>query len=79
MKLSVYSLKKVLFKGEAAQITCKTEVGEITILNNHQPIIGLLAKGTMRIIDGEAREHFLPVVSGFLEVKPSNETRLIIE
>ncbi len=79
MKLSVYSLKKVLFQGEARLLNCKTVTGEITILNNHETLITVLSAGTLRIIDNKQEEHFFPIKSGFLEVREGNEVRCIIE
>ena len=79
MKLSVYSLKKVLFDGEAELLNCKTIVGEITVLNNHEAYIGVLTKGTMKIVDSGKKENFFPIKSGFLEVSENNEVRCIVE
>jgi len=86
MKLSVYSLKQILFQGEAISLNCKTVAGEITVLDNHETFIGVLAAGVMKIIEnppsqssGVAKEHFFPIKSGFLEVRPNNEVRCIVE
>jgi len=89
MKLSIYSLKNILFQGEASLLNCKTIMGEITVLNNHEPLITVLSAGVIRIKAaspaGEAslaqngREQFFPIKSGFLEVKSDNEVRCIIE
>ena len=79
MKLSIYSLRKVLFAGEASLLNCKTIVGEITVLNNHENYIGVLTKGVAKVIDDGKKEHFFEVKSGFLEVRDGNEVRCIIE
>jgi len=79
MKLSIYSLKKVLFQGEASLLNCKTESGEITILDNHEKLITALSVGAMKIIDVSKKEQFFPVKSGFLEVKSGNEVRCIVD
>lgn len=79
MKLSVFSLKKILFQGEASFLNCKTAMGEVTILDDHHPLIGIIKEGAIRIIDSSKEEHFFPVKSGFLEVRPNNETRCIVE
>lgn len=79
MKLSVYSLKKILFQGEGELLNCKTMAGEITILDHHQTFIGVLTAGTMKIIDKDKRENFFPVKSGFIEVRRNNEVRCIVE
>lgn len=79
MKLSVYSLKKVIFQGDAKELNCKTAVGEITILDNHEPYMTAMAQGTAKIVDEQNKDHFFEVSSGFLEVKPENEVRCIVK
>ena len=78
MKLSVYSLKKILFQGNAEFLNCKTMAGEITVLDNHEPYIGVLTKGVAKIVDEGKKEHFFPVKSGFLQIDKKNEVRCII-
>ena len=79
MKLSIYSLKKILFQGNAKSLNCKTMMGEITVLDNHEAFIGVLTVGVAKIIDQEQKEHFFPVKSGFLQVSNNNEVRCIVE
>jgi F0F1-type ATP synthase epsilon subunit len=85
MKLSVYSLKNILFQGSASSLNCNTEAGEITVLDHHEALISVLAEGTIKIIDENKKEQFFPIKSGFLEVlpaqagKPDNEVRCIVE
>ena len=79
MKLSVYSLKKILFQGSAESLNCKTMVGEITILDNHESYIGVMTGGVAKIVDETKKEHFFEVKSGFLQVSKNNEVRCIIE
>ena len=78
MKLNVYSLQKVLFKGEAKSINCKTANGEITILDHHLPIISILAPGVMKIVDSDNKDAYIPVRSGFLEVRSGNEAHFLV-
>jgi len=79
MKLLVYSLEKILYSGNAKSVNCKTRAGEITVLDNHEPLISALSEGVMKIQDQDQKEHFVQVKSGFLEVKYDNEVRCIIE
>ena len=79
MQVGVYSLDKVLFHGEASEVNCNTERGEITILDHHAPLISILAKGTMKIIDKDRKAHYVPVNSGFLEVRDGNQARILVE
>ena len=79
MQLGIYSLEKVLYHGEAIEVNCRTKSGEITILDHHEPIISILAPGTVKIITNDRQEYFLPVSSGFLEVNSRNEAKLLVE
>ena len=79
MKLSIYSLKKIIYQGEVNLLNCQTALGEITILNRHKPLISVLKKGVVRIKDQNNQENYFQVSSGFLEVKSSNEARLLVE
>ncbi len=69
MKLSIYSLKNILFQGDASLLNCQTTMGEITVLDKHETLITVLAPGIIKIIDENKKEHFFPIKSGFLEVK----------
>jgi len=85
MKLSIYSLKNILFQGSATSLNCQTVMGEITVLDNHEALISVLSAGVVKIIDENKREQNFPIKSGFLEVlpaqagKPGNEVRCIVE
>jgi F-type H+-transporting ATPase subunit epsilon len=79
MKLGVYSLQKVLFQGDAKSVSCNTRSGEITILDHHEPLISLLAEGTIKIIDTEGKEVYIPVSSGFLEVDFGSQAKILVE
>jgi F-type H+-transporting ATPase subunit epsilon len=78
MKLRVYSLKEVLFEGEAKALNLKTEIGEITILDHHRPLITVLKEGPVKITLVGGEEKFLKSAGGFLEVKPGNEVSVLI-
>ncbi len=79
MKLSIFSLKKILFQGEAQSLNCKTMQGEITVLDHHETLITNLTSGVIKVVDTQSKEHFFEITSGFLEVKPTNEVRAIVE
>ena len=79
MKLSVYSLKNILFQGEASLLNCNTPLGQITILDNHETLITELSAGPIKISAKDGKDHIFPVRSGFLEVRPGNEVRCIVE
>lgn len=79
MKLSIYSLKKILFAGEAKLLNCQTMAGEITVLDNHENLIGVLTPGVMKVVDQQKQDHFFEITSGFLEVRQGNEVRCMVD
>ena len=79
MRLSVYSLKKTLFDGDAKSVNCKTAVGEITILDHHKPLISMLTPGVAKIVDENSKEHFANIQSGFLKVQERNRVTLLVD
>lgn len=79
MQVGIFSLQKTLFTGEAVSLNCKTENGEITVLNHHRPLVSALVKGVITVTDTASKEHFIPVSSGFLEMTSLNEAKLIVE
>lgn len=79
MKLSIFSLRKILFQGDARSINAKTASGEITVLDHHRPFISVLEKGVVKIVDNMNKECYIQVRSGFLEVNPENQARLLVD
>ena len=79
MKVSIYTLKNILFQGKASLLNCNTSAGQITVLDNHEPLITALDKGVIKLVDENKKEQFFQVSSGFLEVKSGSEVRCIVE
>lgn len=73
MKVSVYSIQEKLYEGEAEKILAKTPLGEITVLDNHLPIISSVVGPELIIVDREKKESKIALSSGFLEVRPNSE------
>jgi F-type H+-transporting ATPase subunit epsilon len=79
MHIGVYSLQKVLYQGDVESINCKTADGEITVLDHHRPLISILKKGVLKIVDREKKEHYIPIASGLLEVRSGDEAKFLVE
>ena len=55
-KLQIITPEKTFFDGETEQIIVRTTVGDVGILNGHEPYCAALGIGQMRVmIDGEFR------------------------
>ena len=91
MRVEIYSLQRILFEGDAKSVNCKTAKGELTILEDHEPIISMLEAGPIKILpasgagaagghgaDGHGEEIFA-AKGGFMEVTPQHTVRLLVE
>jgi len=78
MKLSIYSLKRILFQDEASSLNCKTVMGEVTVLDHHRPLISTLTEGTLAIVGSGGKEEYYPVKGGFLNVGTDNDVSVIV-
>ncbi len=78
MKLQVVSLKGVQYEGEAVSVNIKTTSGEITVLDNHRPMVTELAAGKAFVTKKDDEKLEFNIVSGFLEVGEDNRASLLI-
>ena len=49
LNVSVVSADREVWSGEASMVVARTVVGELGILAGHQPVLGVLAEGEVRI------------------------------
>lgn len=79
MRLRIHSLQGVVFDGKATRLTLPTEVGEITVLDDHEPLITVTKQGLAVVENSEGKEQFFRINSGFLEVKPRSEVLVLAD
>jgi len=77
MKVSVYSIEETLFEGEAEKVIAKTPLGEITVLENHLPIVSSIVGPILKIFDKGEVAKIIDISSGFLEVRPESEVVIL--
>jgi F-type H+-transporting ATPase subunit epsilon len=75
LSVSVVSADQELWSGEASMIVAKTVIGQIGLLAGHQPVLGVLAEGEVRIttLDGDvirvnAQDGFLSMQNNVVTV-----------
>lgn len=74
-KLEIITPEKTFFDGETEQIIVRTTVGDVGILNGHEPYCAALGIGQMRImIDGKLRH---AATSGGI-IKVSREKTVVL-
>jgi len=79
MRLTIYSLKGIEFEGEVASFNTKTQNGEITVLDNHRPLITLLEEGTAKIGLSDSGVKNFEIKSGFLEMDDRNNLSVLAD
>ena len=78
MKLYIYSKHKTLFDGQATVVIIPSEDGELTILNNHVPLITTLKAGIITIRHGiHDTSETITITAGFAKIDSENTIRLI--
>ncbi|OXA81955.1 hypothetical protein B0A56_05400 [Flavobacterium columnare NBRC 100251 = ATCC 23463] len=90
MIVEIVSPEATLFKGEVTSVAVPGINGEFQMLNNHAPIVSLLAKGNVKIVGSnikiakEFQDRFskineqtfwLPINSGTIEM---NDNKIIV-
>lgn len=78
MFLEIITPDKTLFKGKILRVKIPGKSGSFEILKNHAPIISLLEKGTIRVIDEDKRTHKFKVEGGVVENK-GNKIVVLLE
>lgn len=75
-KLQIMTPEKTVFDGETEQIIVRTTVGDVGILNGHEPYCAAISIGQMRImIDGEFRR--AATSGGIIKVSKEKTTVLV--
>ena len=77
MKLNIISLKGLEFEGDISSLNLKTTSGEITVLNNHRPLITALKKGEVVVIKEGGNKLNFNIESGFLEIGEGNRATIL--
>ena len=79
MKINILSLKGTQFEGDATALNVKTTSGEITVLDNHRPLMTILAPGEATVVLPSGERRAIPVRGGFLEVRENNELVALVD
>lgn len=75
MLVEIVTPEKVLFQSEGEMVVCRTSNGDAAFLEGHEPFLGLLAPGLVRVVNGEEELTF-ECTTGFVEVN-GHEVRII--
>lgn len=79
MKIAVYSISETLFEGNADELIAHTPAGQITVLNEHIPLITTLTGPMLSIVRKNETPLHISLGGGTLEVRPQSEVVALVE
>ncbi|MEE4178165.1 MAG: hypothetical protein V2I46_11720 [Bacteroides sp.] len=69
MTLEVITPEKSLYKGSVVLVQLPGAMGSFEILYNHAPLMAILGKGRLKVIDEERNKFYIDIESGVVEVR----------
>ncbi len=73
MKLEILSPNTgEIFLGEVKSVKVPSKTGGFELLDNHTPIVALMSKGKIRIVDEKGKEKNIEIHGGVLESNNNN-------
>ncbi|MEZ5190631.1 MAG: F0F1 ATP synthase subunit epsilon [Schumannella sp.] len=69
LQVSVVAADREVWSGAAKQAVARTTVGEIGLLAGHEPVLGILASGQVRITTPEGEVVTANAEDGFLSLQ----------
>lgn len=76
--VELVSPEKRVWSGEAQFVSARTLEGDLGILTDHAPLIGVLVDGVVRIKESNGQEKEFKVSGGFLSVS-NNRVSILAE
>jgi F-type H+-transporting ATPase subunit epsilon len=74
LTVNVVSADEQVWSGQATMVVAKTKEGEIGILAGHQPLLGILAAGEVRITAADGGRIVANADDGFISVENDTVT-----
>lgn len=75
--VTITNVAGALFDGAATLLTVPSVLGETTVLAHHEPLIALLTKGAVKVIDSEGGVTEYAITGGILEVSANKAIVLV--
>ena len=78
INFQIVTPEKITYRDDVDSITLPTQMGEITVLPNHAPLISSLKSGEA-IIKKDGEEFSIAISGGFLQVQPKNKVVVLAD
>lgn len=69
MQLEIITPENKLFEGSVSSVQLPGSEGKFEMLNDHAPIISILTKGNIRVIDTNNKTELFKINSGVVEMQ----------
>lgn len=69
LTLEIVTVERKVYEDEVDSVTLPTQIGEISVLSGHIPLVTSLAEGELKVRKGERVEYFISS-GGFAEIQP---------
>jgi F-type H+-transporting ATPase subunit epsilon len=78
MRLEILTPVKILYQGQADLVQLPGKMGSFEILKNHAPLVALLGKGRIKVIDTDRNIHYINIPGGTVQVRKNRITVLAV-
>jgi F-type H+-transporting ATPase subunit epsilon len=78
ISLNIVTPERIVYQDEVDSVSVMTEMGEVTVLPDHVPLVANLRAGELRFTK-DKEEHFLVSSTGFLQVRPRNQVVILAD
>jgi len=78
LHLSIVTPERIVFEDDVDSVSVMTDMGEVTILVGHVPLVANLRAGELRL-KKEGVEHLMVASTGFLQVRPGNQVVILAD
>lgn len=77
IQLRVLGEDAVLFEGPVDAVLLPSKQGELTVLPYHTPLIGVLSRGAVRVVEDGKRREITALERGILHISPKGVVVLV--
>lgn len=78
LKLKIITPERIMLETDAESLTLPTQMGEITVLPKHIPLVANLSAGEI-CFRKEGKEEFFSIAGGIIEVKGNGEVVVLAD
>lgn len=78
IQFKIVTPERTVFSGDVTSVSLMTAMGEITILPNHIPLVGIVRPGELRYVQA-GEQQYLATAGGYVEVRGGNQVIVLAD